>query len=348
MSLMLARARPGTPDAIVRDLSSSDVRVRIAAAEHAPLLAEGLDAEVRARLVGALTAALRDDHEAVRGAAALSLADLDAHEALPALLIAADDDAAIVRQFAITALGELGDPRATERIRRALRDPRPEVRYQAVVAFPRIAKAIDDVWSALGAGLDDDDAQVRGRAAEACAEQADGAELPRVVADRLARVAKDEEESIDTRVACAIALGESADERAAPVLLAVMSGEMEERDPRRVQAVFELAGELGLEAARPLATAAAFGLRARFGDPTRRDAALVALARLRDPRAIEHVLAELDARSFERRTVAVGIVSRAALPEARPRLEAMLRDPGADADGIADAIARIDAANARA
>jgi len=43
--------------------------------------------------------------------------------------------------------------------------------------------------------------------------------------------------------------------------------QLEEADPRRVQAVFELAGELGLEDARPLATAAAFGLRARFHAP---------------------------------------------------------------------------------
>ncbi|MGZ3448985.1 MAG: HEAT repeat domain-containing protein [Polyangiales bacterium] len=324
--MILSKARPSTPDAVLRDLGSKDVRARVAAAEHAARLAPS-EGE-RSKIVSALTRALQDEAAEVRGAAALALADLDASEALPALLVAADDDAFVVRQLAITALGEIGDARAQQRVLRALSDSRPEVRFQAIVAYPRIAGADDDVWSALADALKDDDAHVRGRAAEACAELADGKKLPAAVADRLAAIVDDEKEPADARVAAAIALGESGDARGERVFLAVMDGKLEEQDPQRIQAIFELAGELGLKAAIPLASNAAFGLRARFGDPSKRASALVALVRLGDRRAIDFVLAEMNGTaSFERRTLAIGIAARAAMTEARPHLEALRKDP---------------------
>lgn len=340
---MLARARPSTLEAIVRDLGSRDFRVRVEAAQHAPALVGEDEGDVRVKVVSALVTALADDHEAVRSASAIALADLQAHEALPALLIAADDDAAMVRQMAITALGELADPRARERIRRALGDPRPEVRFQAMVAFPRIARGSGDdeeIWNALAIGIEDEDAFVRSHAAEACAELADGATLPANVADRLARRSRDDEETLDTRVASAIALGESRDPRATPTLLAVARGELKEKDPRRVQAVFELLGELGVEEARPIATEAAFSFKSKFGDPSRRAAAVVALIRLGERRAIEHVLSELENGGWERRVAAIGIVNRTSLAEARPKLEALRNDPMVG-EMAADALAQL-------
>lgn len=327
---MLTRARPATLEAIVRDLTSRDYRVRVEAAEYATTVVGDDTGDVRTRVIEALIAAVRDEHERVRSAAAIALADLQASEALPALLLAADDDSAMVRQMAITALGEIGDPRAQERIRRALGDPRPEVRFQAMVAYPRIAGSDgdnDEVWNALAIGIEDEDAFVRSHAAEACAELADGAKLPANVADRLARRSRDSEETLDTRVASAIALGESGDERATPTLLAVARGELKEKNPRRVQAVFELLGELGVEDARPIATDAAFSFRSRFSDPSRRAAALVALIRLGEQRAVDHVLAELEARAWERKVAAIGIVVRTSLAEARGRLEQLRNDP---------------------
>lgn len=321
----LGKARPSTLEAVLRDLGSKDVRARVTAADHAPRVASSED---RPKVVSALTRALQDEAPEVRGAAALALADLDATEALPALLVAADDDAFLVRQLAITALGEIGDPRAQQRVLRALEDPRPEVRFQAIVAYPRIAGEGDEVWRALGDALRDEDAHVRGRAAEACAELADGKNLPALLADRLARIVADSEEPADARVAAAIALGESGDARCEPVFLAVMDGKIEEEDPQRIQAIYELAGELGLKKAIPLASNAAFGLKARFGDPSRRAAALVALARLGDRRAIDFVLAEISGTgSYERRVLAIGIAARAALKDARPNLEALTKDP---------------------
>jgi len=325
---MLVRARPINPDAVVRDLTSQEMRVRIEAAQHAAAVVGDDAGDLRARVVAALIGALRDEHAMVRTAVATALADLQAHEAVEALLIAADDDEHMVRQLAISALGEIGDERAIERLRRALRDRAPEVRFQAIAAFPRVARHKEqEVWGALSLGLEDDDAYVRSRAAEACAEFADAAELPATVADRLARVARDTDEPNDARVAAAIALGESGDKRAAPILLAVLRGEIDDPDARRVHTIFELCGELGLEEARPLALTAAFSLRARFGDPGKRAAAIIALIRLGERRAIEHVLAELDARGWERRVTAVGIVARTRLQEARPRIEALRNDP---------------------
>jgi HEAT repeat protein len=346
---MLGKARVTTVEALLRDLASPDARVRITAADAASSVVEHDAVERgRARVISALVSRLEDVHADVRAASALALADLGANEALPNLLVAADDDLALVRQCAITALGEIGDVRARERLRRALKDERPEVRFQAIVAFPRLAREADgkdeDAWSALSSGLTDDDAQVRGRAAEACGELADGAPLPDEIADLLATLVDDKDEAPDTRVAAAIALAESSDRRGGPLLLALLRGDVVEPNPGRVQAAFELAGALALEGARELAASAAFGLRARFGDPGRRAAALTALVRLGDRRAIEHVLAELDGRSFSRRAMAIGIASRGALAEARSRLLALKRDPTlADPDSVDDALARIDA-----
>ncbi len=329
---LFARARPRTVDALVRDLTSGDARVRLETVQQAPGVIGDEEGSGRARVVEGLSRTLTDDHPEVRGASALALADLGAREALPALLAAAEDEDASVRELAITALGELGDPRAYERVRRALRDGRPEVRFQAIVAFPRIAKATasaddDSIWSALSAGIHDEDPLVRGRAAEACAELADGRALPNVIAERLARLANDAEEPADARVAAAIALGESGDRRASAVILACLRGALEETDPRRVQALHELAGELRLEEARALLLQASFGLRARFGDPSRRAAALVALIALGERKAVDHVLSELGAGSWERRVAALGIVARANLSEARERIRAMPHDP---------------------
>jgi HEAT repeat protein len=347
--LGFGRARPSTVEALLRDLASAELRVRVEAAEAASLVVPDASDDDSARIIAALTKVLDADGQPIgRAAAAVALADISAHEALPALLLAADDDAPIVRQQAISALGEIGDVRACERIRRALADDRPEVRFQAVVAFPRLAKqqcgddGWGDVWSALETGLVDEDAEVRGRAAEACAELADGEPLPKNIADRLAKMAVGKTEPNDARVAASIALAESGDKRGSQTLLDVMAGRIEEPNPGRVQATFELAGELGLEEARAEATSAAFGLRARFGDPGRRAAALVALVRLGDRRAIDHVLEELSSSSFTRRMTALGVVSRSALAEARPKLEAM-RDRAslADPDAVNDALAKL-------
>ncbi|MGK4422734.1 HEAT repeat domain-containing protein, partial [Klebsiella pneumoniae] len=65
----------------------------------------------------------------------------------------------------LAALGEIGDTRALARLERALGDPRPEMRYQAVIAFARVAVAHPesrgDVERALLRATDDADESVR-------------------------------------------------------------------------------------------------------------------------------------------------------------------------------------------
>ena len=61
----------------------------------------------------------------------------------------AENEDALVRQMAITALGEIGDARATERLRRALSDERCEVRFQAAIAFPRVTASPEAAIEAL-------------------------------------------------------------------------------------------------------------------------------------------------------------------------------------------------------
>ncbi len=332
---------------MVRDLGSAVVDVRVAAADAAANVIGDREDDDRVRVVAALSRVLDvDGSSPVRAAAALALADLGAHEALPALLVAADDDEPLVRQLAITALGEIGDPRARERVRRALEDERPEVRFQAVVAYPRLAKNApegrDEAWKALEKGLDDADAEVRGRAAEACGELADASELPVDVARKLALLADGDKQPVPVRVAAAIALAESRDRRGNRVLLDVLAGRLPNVDVGRSQAILELAGELGLEEALPHARSAAFGFRARFGDPGVRAAAMVALVRLGDERAVAHVMSELEAGSYARRMLAVGIAGRGALKAATARLKEMMDDPKkVDPEAVADALAKI-------
>ena len=52
----------------------------------------------------------------------------------------------------------LGDPRATERLRRALADDRAEVRFQAVMAFPRVSVDRGPALEALLHATGDEDA----------------------------------------------------------------------------------------------------------------------------------------------------------------------------------------------
>src|SRR5689334_5745484 len=108
-----APSLPRTLEAALRDVHSPTAKVRAEATRELVPHAE----EAREKVVRALEACLRDEAASVRSVAAISLADIEARESLPSLLLAIEDDDAHVRQMAITALGELGDARATERLR---------------------------------------------------------------------------------------------------------------------------------------------------------------------------------------------------------------------------------------
>src|SRR5580658_4854243 len=145
---------PRNLEASFRDLASATAATRASAVRDVVRHARRND-DTRARAIRVIEKALKDDTSpGVRADAAVALADLAAHEALASLLVAVEDDDGHVRQMALSALGEIGDARAMQRLERALRDGRPEVRYQAVIAFSRVAK--DDagaVASALARAL---------------------------------------------------------------------------------------------------------------------------------------------------------------------------------------------------
>jgi len=278
----------------------------------------------------------------VRAAAATALADTHAVEALPALLLAVDDDDALVRQMAICALGEIGDPRATERLRRALDDPRAEVRFQAVIAFPRVTASPDAALDALLQATRDEDPLVCHVALRMAEEVREGEVDPRFVERARALVGS---ASGEVRVASALLLARApGDARAEAVLVGLSRGEIKTRDREDEAAAIERAGALGLEAARPGLERRAFGGLLGFGKDPFAWHARVALARMGHARACKEILAELVSPDRDLRTLAVAAAGRARLHAARERIASMRGDERrADPDAVAEALATLTA-----
>src|SRR5258706_9979417 len=129
---------PRTLEAALRDAQHARPDVRLAALADLKRHARGGNDSAH----GALLTRLKNDPEPeVRAAAALSLADIDAHAALPALVAASQDDDPGVRQMALLGVGELADAEHAEArvvATRGLVDRAAAVRYQAVVALARL------------------------------------------------------------------------------------------------------------------------------------------------------------------------------------------------------------------
>jgi HEAT repeat protein len=329
---------PRTLEAALRDLAATKPGVRADAARD---LARHAD-DARDQVIRGLSQALRDEVGQVRAAAATALADTHAVEALPALLLAVDDDDALVRQMAICALGEIGDPRATERLRRALKDPRAEVRFQAVIAFPRVTASPDAAVEALLEATRDEDPLVCHVALRMAEEVREGEVDPRFVQRARALVTQP---SGEVRVASALLLArEPGDARAEAVLVGLARGEIKTRDREDEAAAIELCGALGLEAARPGLEKRAFGGILGLGKDPFGWHARVALARMGHARACKEILAELGSADRDLRTLAVAAAGRARLQAARDRIAAMRGDAGrADPDAVAEALATLTA-----
>jgi HEAT repeat protein len=337
---------PRTLEASLRDLSSPKAAVRADALRD---LCRYADDGPRDKVLHALEHALRSDEAPeVRSAAALGLADLEAGEALPSLLLAVEDDDAHVRQMAITALGEIGDPRATERLRRALGDARPEVRFQAAIAFPRVCASRADAIEALVKTTHDADPLVRQIALRMAEElgaaqgEVDSAVMARaraLVGDGLAVV----------RVAAAVVLARGGDDTPAcrGVLVQVATGALSTSDGEDEAAAIELCGELRLEAARAGLERRAFGgmiglFRDRFAWHAR-----VALARMGHARATQAILRELGSWDRDQRTLAVAAAGRARIAAARPLIESMRGQAGrADPEAVDEALRALEAVGA--
>lgn len=332
-----APALPRTLAAALRDVGSKQPTVRESAVRD---LVKHAD-DAREDVVRALERALREDQApSVRSAAALGLADVEGTEALPALLVAMEDADVHVRQMAITALGEIGDCRATERLRRALGDQRAEVRFQAMIAFARVCKDHASVVEALLARMRDADPLVCHIALRVAEEVADrnGGEVEPAIIDRAKELLTHTSPLV--RVAAAIALARTGSRLGAKVLVQLVSGSIKTDDTEDEATAIELVGELQLPDARVGLEKRAFG--GIFGRDRHAWHARVALARMGHERAVREIIEELDAWDRSKRTLAVAAVGRARIRAAELKLRTMLKDASrAEPQVVEDALAAL-------
>lgn len=331
---------PRTLEASVRDVASARAEVRASAIGDLVSHARG-SADVRARALPLLAARLTDEAPRVRAAAAVGLGDLAATEHVTALLVAIEDDDAHVRQMALNALGEIKDPRALPRLRRSLRDGRPEVRYQALIAFTRVTADDEEIEAALlDAASDDDDAVVH-IAFRLAEERLDAGKSP---GERLLARARTllGGGAPPLALVAAILLGKAGDPSAKPLIADVVSGKRSGPSPDREdeRAAVELAGELGLRDSIPALERRAFGL-GRWVKDTSAFHARIALARMGHPRASAEILRDLESNRRDVRSAAVVAAGRARLVRARDAI-AVLTASSVDAELTREALALLD------
>lgn len=305
---------PRKYDACVRDMSSAKAEVRASAAQD--IVRYGRDEEHRKETLSLLKKALDDESPRVRAVVAIALADLEATDAVPALIVRMEDDDAHVRQMAITALGEIKDPRSRERLARALSDRRPEVRYQAIIAFARVSTDEDEIAHALAKATRDDDLNVRYIALRLAEEH--GCQSGDLV-ERAAHLLDDD--SADVAIAAAIYLTKAGDERGHPLVLAVVRGARRAEKEDEREAV-EITGRAGLKEAIGDLERRAFGLKSKIAD-TCAFHAIIALARMGHAKAIASIESDLSSKNAKRRSAAVVAAGRAALKQAEPTIVAL-------------------------
>lgn len=342
---------PRNLEASVRDLESDRARTRVEAVEDLVRHARLAD-RTRSRAIDLFVKRLEDPEPAVRAAVAVALGDLEAKEAVVALLLVVEDDDAYVRQMALNALGEIADDRALPRLRRALEDSRAEVRYQAVIAFTRVADAAGELAAseaddALFAATSDADPAVVHIALRVAEERLDHGHAPdgRLVARAKALVAE-EGTSPHVRLVAAILLAKAGDTRGRELVLQAVRGDRiggEPADKEDERAAVELAGELGLEEAVPFLERRVWGVK-RFVKDTCVFHARIALARLGHERARAEILGELGSARREVVSGAVVAAGRARLVEARPLIVKLGGDL-VDAALVQEALGELDAAD---
>jgi len=204
--MFAARPRTITFDAALRDLSSDDPRVRVAAADALGDLP--YHADLDGNLPGAraaLSKTLTDERLEVRCSAALSLAEIGDASVVAPLVARLRDESPEVRQAATIALGRIGDQAAFDSLREALREGPPDVRFQAAISLVEIDP--DRAYEPLVSALADGDAEVRGNAAAGLGQIGD-----RRAAGWIVELLGDARR--ETRFEAACALAELSDARA--------------------------------------------------------------------------------------------------------------------------------------
>jgi hypothetical protein len=329
---------PRTLDAALRDIEHERHGVRLSALIDLVRLSNG---PTRPRAVHALSRALlRDPSAEVRAQAAVGLADSHASEARAELLAALDDAHVRVLELAVLALGEVsepGDPEVVAALRPLLAHEQAALRFQALIAFERLAG--DDADDALVRASDDDDDEVRCMAFRLADRRFEEREPPAA----LVHGARKSLEAAPTvaNATAALFLAAHADRSADGALVAVLEGKIPCGTDADLQAVMETVAGLGIEAARPALARRAFGA---FG--VRVDtlgwSACIALARLGDERARRAILRGLSAWTRDGRTLAVVAAGRAGLAAAREPIEGFRGDPArADPEAVEEALSRL-------
>ncbi|RYZ05332.1 MAG: HEAT repeat domain-containing protein [Myxococcales bacterium] len=331
---------PRTLHAALRDAAHDRPDVRLATLSDLKRHARaGNEAALRA-----LSQCLTGDPEpSVRAGAALALADIDAHDELPALVAATSDQDPAVRQMALLGVGELAgaehaDARAAAT--RGLVDRLPAVRYQAVVALARLQQ--EGSLEALLVGTRDADPEVRHvafRVAEEVFGGRDAERIPAPLVQRARGALRDDNGGV--KLAAAILLSVLGEAAGRDHLVEVVNSKRRIQHPEDEAIAVELCGELQLRAAIPGLERRAFGL---LGGRTPASwHARVALAELGHERAKNVIMRGLSAWSRDARTLAVAAVGRAKLREARAILLGMADSPHrAEPDAVREALAALD------
>jgi len=236
------------------------------------LLAERKDKQDPAPLIQALA---ESDSTKVRLYAIQELAPLKGKPSVEALEKVLQDADPAVRRAAADALGVQGDPEAGQALIQALQDVDASVRAAAAGALGvlKVRAAVD----ALCDRLSDPSAEVAAAAARALGELAD----PKAVGPLVETFSAPE---VDPKVyeEAVNALAKIKDPASAPVLIKLLASP---REKERWVAVESLGGLRVKEAVPHLAAV----IRNKEEKPPIREAALAALAKIRDPTALDTV-----------------------------------------------------------
>lgn len=173
---------------------------------------------------------LLDDAEpTVRAEAARTAGILKLGSTVPLLRVRLEDQSHVVREHVLLALVGILGAEALPSVRRALGSEHPELRFQAIACIAELDP--QDAQERVPRLLDDEDGEVRAQAAEVLASI--GA---RDNANHIAQLLDDPR--VDTRIEAGLALAALGDERAWPVLVAMLG------DPTRAILAAEAAADL--------------------------------------------------------------------------------------------------------
>lgn len=314
---------PRTLAAARRDSSHHRRHVRLSVVNDLVRLSHGAPGD-RPEALSLIARMLSDDPEPeVRARAAIALADGEAGaEHLPALLAAARSEHVGVAEMALAALREVspeGDTRVTRLVEALAKSEHGALRFQAVGVAARVSDEAEFV-GCLQALLSDPDAKVRGHALRVAGERF-GQAVPMLIEEQVRSALSAQDRWI--RVAAALWLAPLGNEQAKSLIVRAIDSRWALPNPEDEQALIEIAGELGLDAAVPGLRRYARGwlglVPGRFAWQAR-----VALARLGDEASRRAITQGLESRQAHVRAASALAVGRARLHGCRPRVEALL------------------------